>query len=110
MGKPTPNVVASIYGDRVIRRELENQGASMSKPQSPRYSAQTPFQSSSSAVLDSPFAGRQGAPRQVMVKHPRARAQQFAPEQIWGHYNNSRPTAFVASPTFHVLPLPFFSH
>src|SRR5258708_8261145 len=105
MGKPTPNVVASIYGDRVIRRELENQGASMSKPQSPRYSAQTPFQSSSSAVLDSPFAGRQGAGGQVMVQHPRARAQQFAPEQIWGQYNNYRSNGLVGSAIVHVVLL-----
>jgi TonB family protein len=77
----------------------------MSNPQRPRYSAQTPFQSSSSAVLDSPFAGRHGSARQVIVSHPRARAQQFAPEQIWGQYNNYRSNGLVGSAIVHVVLL-----
>ena len=77
----------------------------MSNPQSPRYSAQTPFQSSSSAVLDPPFARRHGAARPLMISHPRARAQQFAPQQIWGQYNNYRSNGLVGSAIVHLVLL-----
>ncbi len=77
----------------------------MSNPQSPRYSAQTPFRSSSSAVLDAPFAGRRTVARPALVAHPRSRSQQFAPEQIWGQYNNYRSNGLVGSAIVHVVIL-----
>jgi len=77
----------------------------MSNPQSPRYSAQTPFQSSSSAVLDAPYAGRRNMARKSMVTYPRSRQQQFAPEQIWGQYNNYRSNGLVGSAIVHIVLL-----
>jgi protein TonB len=77
----------------------------MSNPQKPRYSAHTRFQSSS-AVLDSPFSGRDSTARQPMLMHSRSRTQQsFVPEQIWGQYNNYRSNGLVGSVIVHVVLL-----
>jgi protein TonB len=78
----------------------------MSNPQSTRYRRQTPFHSSSSAVLDSPFAHRDRAARQLLLMQPRAQSQQsFVPEQIWGQYNNYRSNGLVGSAIIHVVLL-----
>ena len=77
----------------------------MSNPQSPRSFARPPFQSSS-AVLDSPFSGRDGVVRRPVVMHQRSRTQQsFVPEQIWGQYNNYRSNGLVGSVIVHVVLL-----
>src|ERR1700726_2519715 len=77
----------------------------MSNPQTPRSYAHPPFRSSS-AVLDSPFSRRDSAARQPVVMHTPSRAQQsFAPEQIWGQYNNYRSNGLVGSVIVHVVLL-----
>src|SRR5260370_1056383 len=86
-------------------RELENQGVPMSNPQSPRYPAHPPFQSSS-AVLDSPFSGRGRAARQPILMHARSRAQQsVGQEQSWVQYNKYRLNGLVGSAIVHVVLL-----
>jgi len=78
----------------------------MSNTQSPRLAAQAlfPSSSSSSAVLDTLYAGRgRGArPENVIARQT---PQTLAPEAIWGQFNNYRSNGLAGSVVAHIIIL-----
>ena len=80
----------------------------MSNQQSPRYPAQTSYgTSSSSAVLEHPYMGRESAARAKIQMKPQSQIMRRspAPGEIWGHYNNYRSNGLVGSAIFHIVAL-----
>lgn len=80
----------------------------MSNQQSPRYPAQTSYgPSSSSAVLEHPYMGRESAARAKIQMKPQSQIMRRspAPGEIWGHYNNYRSNGLVGSAIFHIVAL-----
>lgn len=75
----------------------------MANPQSPRISAYPPLSSTSSALLDPPYA-----PRPMPVVRGSQvvrRVEALGPDEIWGKYNNYRSNGLVASAVVHVVLL-----
>jgi anti-sigma-K factor RskA len=73
----------------------------MSNRQSPRLASNELFSVSSSAVLQSLYAGRERGMRPTPVISRRAPA----PEAIWGQFNNYRSNGVVGSAVVHVVVL-----
>jgi hypothetical protein len=76
----------------------------------PRYPVPMSFNSSgssaSSAVLEKSYSVRGNAARPpVRVKSMSRVRRSFAPNEIWGHYNNYRSNGMVGSAVFHFLAL-----
>jgi len=75
----------------------------MSNYPASRSSAHSYYSAGSSAVLDSPYAGR----RPARPNEPRVSRTQkdLAPEAIWGQFNNYRSNGLVGSAMVHVVVL-----
>ena len=76
----------------------------MSSQQGSRFTAQSRFTSSSSVVLDSPYATRASVVRAPMRPSSR-KEDEFAPFEIWGRYNNYRSNGLAGSAAIHVVLL-----
>ena len=77
----------------------------MSNQPSLRRTAQTlPYSSSSTALLESPPASRTSKSRaQANLRLQTRERQIFAPDQIWGQYNNYRSNGVLGSAIVHVV-------
>ncbi|HEY6768828.1 MAG TPA: energy transducer TonB [Candidatus Sulfotelmatobacter sp.] len=77
----------------------------MVNEQNPRYPAQMPFRasSSSSAVLERPYLDRNRLSARPVTVYAERKQQSFAPEQIWGQYNNYRSSGLVGSVVVHIV-------
>jgi protein TonB len=79
----------------------------MPNQQGPRYASLTPS-SSSTAVLETLYAGRNTPLRQRANPRPSPRplsAKDFVPDAIWGQYNNYRSNGLAGSAIFHMIVL-----
>jgi protein TonB len=73
----------------------------MPNPQSPRISAYPPLSSTSSALLDPPYAPR---PMPVIRASQLVRkVEAVGPDEIWGKYNNYRSNGLVVSAIVHAV-------
>jgi protein TonB len=78
----------------------------MLNEQSPRYPAQIPLcTSSSTAVLERLYSNRESFSARPVHTQPARKQQSFAPEEIWGQYNNYRSSGLAGSVVVHMLLL-----
>jgi protein TonB len=89
----------------VTRTICETQGVAMSNQQSLRRIAHTSsYSSSSSALLEAPYATRANVARPQANLRLHSREQQIlGPDQIWGQYNNYRSNGVVGSVIVHAV-------
>jgi protein TonB len=75
----------------------------MSNVQSPRYPAQMSLHPSSSVVLEQLYSGRERVPTGTRNTQTVRKQEQFAPEAIWGQYNNYRSSGLAGSVMVHIV-------